>query len=239
MAKTPMGGVDGTLRFRILINSNFHNVRGACMPVIYAEDPVVLPLLSRMRLPRQVLIDIGIKVGGERANVAECEPPQVAGFETWRWGTRFFREHEELKESGWEACERDLVSGVRNAKLGIKLVVCATNINTGNPDPNKQPKNVRDRGPASRRLIHQNTRQIPFGFVPPDDPKDELWYYCLYLSTQHIGIEISRPTDEYEGYITDFSDRIIIAKPGDIPGTRRFQVPEEFADVPRPRASRK
>jgi hypothetical protein len=205
--------------------------------VIYSKDQVVLPLLNRMRLPRQTLMDIGIKVGGERANVAECEPPQVAGFETWRWGTRFFREDEALKGLEWEACERDQVSGIRNSKSGIKLVVCATNINTGNPDPTKQPKNIRDRGPASRRLIHQNTRQIPFDFM--DDPKDELWYYCLYLSQQHIGIEISRPTDEYEGYITDFSHRIIIAKPGDIPGIRNFQVPEEFADIPRPQASRK
>jgi hypothetical protein len=209
------------------------------MPIIYAKDPVVLPLLNRMCLPRQTLIDIGIKVGGERANVAECEPPQVAGFETWRWGTRFFREDEGIRGLEWEACDRDQVSGIRNPKLGIKLVVCATNINTGNPDPNKQPKNLRDRGPASRRLIHQNTGQMKLGFMPPDDPRDELWYYCLYLSQQHIGIELSRPTDEYEGYITDFSDRIIIAKPGDIPGMRKFQVSEEFADVPRPQAFRK
>jgi hypothetical protein len=132
------------------------------MPVIYAKDPVVLPLLNRMCLPRQALIDIGIKVGGERANVAEYEPPQVAGFETWRWGTRFFREDEGIRGLDWEACDRDQVSGIKNPKLRIKLVVCATNINTGNPDPNKQPKNLRDRGPASRRLIHQNTGQMKF-----------------------------------------------------------------------------
>jgi hypothetical protein len=208
------------------------------MAIIYAEDPVVLPLLTRMRLPRQRLIDIGIKIGGERANVAEYEPPQVAGFETWRWGTRFFREDDEIINLEWEACERDQVSGIRNAKLGLKLVVCATNINTGNSDPNKQPKNLRDRGPASRRLIHRNTQQIPFAFIPPND-QDELWYYCIYLSHQHIGIEISRPTDEYAGYITDFSHRIIIAKSGDIPGIRKHDVPEEFADVPRPKAVRK
>jgi hypothetical protein len=209
------------------------------MPIIYAEDPVRLPLLNRMRLLRQTLIDIGIKVGGERANVAECEPPQVAGFETWRWGTRFLREDEGMKGLEWESCDRNQVAGIRNLKLGIKLVVCATNINTGNPDPNKQPKNLRDRGPASCHLIHQNTRQMTLSFMLPDDPKVELWYYCLYLSQQHIGIEVSRPTDEYGGYITDFSDRIIIAKPGDIPGIRKFQVPEEFADVPRPQVFRK
>lgn len=206
---------------------------------VYAEDPVVLPLLARMRLSRQVLIDIGIKVGGERANVQEYEPPQVGGFETWRWGTRFFREEAVLRELGWEICEEDQVSGIRNAKVGIKLVVCATNANTGNPDPDRQPKNLSDRGPASRHLIHRNTGQMRLGFLPSEDPKEELWYYCLYLSERHIGIEIFRPDDEFGAQITSYSDRIIIAKPGDIPGIRKFQVPEEFANVPRPQASRK
>jgi hypothetical protein len=209
------------------------------LATVYATDPVVLPLLARMRLPRPTMIDIGIKVGGERANVAEYEPPPVAGFETWRWGTRFFREDQTLKELEWEVCEGDQVSGIRNAKLGIKLVVCATNVNTGNSDPNMQPKNLSDRGPASCRLIHRNTGQMKLGFMPPDDPKDELWYYCLYLSASHIGIEISRPNDEFNGQITSFSDRIIIAKPGEIPGIRKFHVAEDFADVPRPQASRK
>ena len=206
---------------------------------VYATDPVVVPLLTRMRLPRRNMIDIAIRVGGERANVREYEPKPVAGFETWRWGTRFFREEEALKDLEWEICEGDQVSGIRNAKVGIKLVVCATNVNTGDPDPYKQPKNLSDRGPASCRLIHRNTGQMKLGFMPPDDPTDELWYYCLHLSEQHIGIEISRPTDEFNGQITDFSDRIIIAKPGEIPGIRKFRVPEEFADVPRPQAFRK
>jgi hypothetical protein len=209
------------------------------MPVkIYAEEPLVIPLLARMCLPRPVLIDIGIKVGGERANVADYEPPQVAGFETWRWGTRYFREDAKIKELGWEVCEGDQVSGIRHAKLGIKLVVCATDINTGNPDPFKRPRNLSDRGPASCRLIRRNTGQMRLGFIP-DDPKEDLWYYCLYLSAQHIGIEISRPNDEFGGQITSFSDRIIIAKPGEIPGIRKFHVPEDFAEVPRPQATRK
>jgi hypothetical protein len=202
---------------------------------VYADETVVVPLLTKMKLPRWVLLEIGSKTAGERANVATCEPPPVAGFETWRWATRFFREDKTLRESGWMLCEADQVSGIRNAELGIKLVACTSDANTGGP---KTPKNVTVKGPASCRLIGLNTGQMKLGFVQ-DEPRDDLWYYCLFLSEQYISIELSRPNSEIGGFITNFSDRIIIAKPGEIPGIRRVVVPEDFADVPKPQVTRK
>jgi hypothetical protein len=203
---------------------------------VYEAEAVVVPLLVRMRLPRWVLLEQASKIGGERANVAAYEPPPVAGFETWRWGTRFFREDQTLRDGGWLLCDQDQVSGIRNAELGLKLVVCTTDVNTGNPL--KAPKNVTEKGPASCRLIGRNTGQMKLGFIK-DEPKDDLWYYCLYLSEQYISIEVSRPNSEFGGLITSFSDRIIIAKPGEIPGIRKVVVTEDFADVPRPQVSRK
>jgi hypothetical protein len=202
---------------------------------VYADETIIVPLLTKMKLPRWVLLEIGSKTAGERANVATYEPPPVAGFETWRWATRFFREDKTLRESGWLLCEADQVSGIRNAELGIKLVACTTDANTGSL---KAPKNVTEKGPASCRLIGLNTGQMKLGFVH-DEPKDDLWYYCLYLSEQYISIELSRPNSELGGFITSFSDRIIIAKPGEISGIRRVVVPEDFADVPKPQVSRK
>ena len=125
---------------------------------VFAEDASVIPLLARMRLPREVLLDVASKTGGERANVAEYEPPPVAGFETWRWATRFLREDKRLAASGWLLCELDQVSGIRNAALGIKLVACTTDMNTGSPI--KAPRNVTEKGPASRRLICLNSPQM-------------------------------------------------------------------------------
>jgi hypothetical protein len=87
-------------------------------------------------------------------------------------------------------------------------------------------------------LIGKNTGQMRLGFVK-DDPKDDLWYYCLHVSEQCISLEISRPDSELCGIITNFSDRIIIAKPGEIPGIRRVAITEDFAVVPKPQVSRK
>jgi hypothetical protein len=79
---------------------------------------------------------------------------------------------------------------------------------------------------------------MKFGFIP-DDPAYDLWYYCIHLSEQFISIEVSRPTSEVAGVISDFSDRIIIAKPGEIPGIRRVIVAEDFAELPKPQVSRR
>jgi hypothetical protein len=203
---------------------------------VYTDETAVVPLLTKLRLPRWVLLELASKIAGERANVAECEPANVAGFETWRWGTRFCREDRTLKELGWELCDRDQVSGIRNQAVGIKLVVCNTDTNTGNPL--RSPRNLAERGPASCRLIGNNTAQTKLGFIE-DENYDDLWYFCSYYCERFISLEISRPTSEMGGIITAFSDRIIVAKPGEIPGIRRFVVPEEFADVPKPQVTRK
>jgi len=188
-------------------------------------------------LPRHCLLDLATKIGGERANVAEYEPSNVVGFETWRWGTRYAREDKTLKELGWELCDSDQVAGIRHDELRIKLVCCGTDANTGNPT--KSPRNLSERGVNSCKLIGRNAGQIEMGFVEPDEPTYDLWYYCSYYCAKFISIEVSRPTSEIGGFVTAFSDRIIIAQPGEIPGIRRFSVPQEFADVPKPQVSRR
>jgi hypothetical protein len=203
---------------------------------VYIGDPVVVPLLTKMRLPRERLWEIASKTGGERANVAAHEPPNVAGFETWRWGTRFCREDETLQKLGWSICEENQVSGIRNAELGIKLVVCGTNVNTGNPT--RSPRSLSERGPNSCKLIARNSGQITMDFAK-GHAHDDFWYCCFHFSEQFIAIEVSRPDFQIGGIVTSFSDRIIVAKPGDIPGIRKVVVPQEFAEVPKPQVTRK
>src|ERR1700733_62839 len=111
---------------------------------VYVDEAVVVPLLTKMRLPRWVMLELASKVAGERANVTDDDPPSAVGYETWRWGTRFAREDETLKSLQWVACEKDQVSGIRNPELRTKLVACSTDMNTGNP--NKSPKNLSDKG---------------------------------------------------------------------------------------------
>ena len=41
---------------------------------VFADETAVVPLLTQMRLPRWVLLEMAEKIGGERANVAAHEP---------------------------------------------------------------------------------------------------------------------------------------------------------------------
>jgi hypothetical protein len=79
---------------------------------------------------------------------------------------------------------------------------------------------------------------MKLGFVE-EETHDDLWYFCLHLSEQFISVEISRPTSVISGIVTAFSDRIIVAKPGEIPGIRRVIVTEDFVDLPKPQVTRK
>lgn len=206
------------------------------MPRVFKEETEVVPLLTKMHLPRWVILEIAGQVAGERANVSSYDAPPVIGFETWRWGTRFSREHAELGQLGWEVCEEDQVSGIKNDALGLKLVFCNTDSNTANPK--RSPKNANEKGPASCRLIGRNSGQKSLFPVEPEKA-NELWYLCCHFSDESICIEVSRPSNEVGGIITAFSDRIIVAKPGEIPGTRRTIVPQDFAEVPKPKVIRK
>lgn len=209
------------------------------MTKLFVEETVVVPLLTKMCLPRWALLEILTSVAGERANVAPGEPPTVPGYESWRWGTRYLRENRALRDLGWVSCDKDQVHGIRNAALGFKLVICNTDSNTGSPNLSKSPKNVGERGPAGVRLIRRNSTQTKMHFIE-DDPQDDLWYLCQWFNEKMITAEVSRPESELGGIVSSWSDRIIISKPGDMPGIRRrIDIQEDFAAVPRPQISRK
>lgn len=205
---------------------------------VYVDETEVVPLLTKMLLPRYAMLEILTKIAGERANVAPTDPPSATGYETWRWGTRYCREEEALIKNGWKICEKNQISGISHEGLKIKLAVCSTDSNTGNP--HKNPKNLTLRGPANCRLIDSNSTQGTFEFIKEDAPPYDLWYFCPFFCETYISAEISRPTSQAAGIITSFSERIIIAQPWEIPGIRRpAKLPDDFAVIPVPKIRRK
>lgn len=205
---------------------------------ILFDETEVVPALTGLKLPRFAVLEILSSIAGERANVRDgIDPPSATGYETWRWGIRFLRENKVLTDNGWTVCERDQISGIYHAGLNIKLTVLPTNQNTGT---SKTPRNLTAKGPASCKLIKQNADQLSLGFIKPDVSAPALWCFCPYFCDGYMSLEISRPSLEYGGIVRDFSDRIVVAKPFEIPGIRkRHAVPEDFAEVARPIVKRK
>lgn len=213
-------------------------------PKIVADEPKVVSFLNGLRLPRATMLEILSSVAGERANVRNSDPKTAKGFEVWRWGTRFCREHEKLEALNWVPCEHNQIDGIRNDDLRVKLVVCNMDSRAGNAAPNKQPRNTNKKGVANCARIGGNSSQISMGFPPdkPVDPKDlyDFWYFGIHISENQISAEISRANEEVGGFIVSFSDRVILAQPGEMPGLRAFDsIPEDFAEVPAPSVRRK
>jgi hypothetical protein len=213
-------------------------------PKIIFEEPKVVSALNGLRLPRQNMLEILSRISGERANVRDTDPKTAKGFETWRWGTRYCREDEVLAAHGWTSCEHNQIDGIRNDDLRVKLVVCNMSANAGNPDPYRQPKNTNKKGIANCARIVGNSPQLNMGFPSSTqvDPLDlyDFWYFGIHVTEKQISAEISRADSEVGGYIESFSDRIILARPGELPGLKSFDpVSEEFAEVKMPSVGRK
>ena len=211
--------------------------------VLFAEADVV-PWLTRMRLPQDVLLNIFEMTLAERSNVTASDPVTTPGTELWRWAIRFSRDDLSLRELGWVACWHDQIEGIRNDDLKIKLAFSNTDTYTG--IPSKTPRNVSDKGPSAVKLIAHNSGQKAFDFfqepsVPePEISNNDFWYFCLHASDKSVAAEISRPDLILGNTIRSFSHRIILCQPGQMGGLRRRDpVPEEFAQIEKPKLIRK
>lgn len=212
---------------------------------VLTEDFEVVPRLTELRLPKEVVLDIFDRAAGERASVNASDPVATPGNEMRRWMTRFLRDDPSLKELNWVACAHSQIEGVRNDELKIKLVPLNTDARAGMPS--QQPISVSERGPSAEKLITANSMRgyvDMFGnaYEPAPDPLAdyELWYFCVHASERSLSAEISRPVGLTAGFVSSFSERIILCQPGEKPGLRRAgSVAEDFAEIEKPTIIRK
>lgn len=203
------------------------------------EDFEVIPRLSELRLPKEVMFDILDRATGERRNVTASDPITAPGYEMWRWATRYLRDHPQLQALGWVLCRHNQIDGIRNDVLKMKLVVINTDAYTGMPS--KQPRNCADKGPAAETLIKNNAKHDQISMFD-DEPEltdpiadYDFWYFCVHAGEKYVSGEVSRPDVIIAQTIRNFSERLIISRPGDMPGLRRPDtVPEDFADIEKP-----
>lgn len=209
------------------------------MPV-YSQEHEVVPVLTTMRLPKDVLVDLLDRAVGERANVTASDPSGTAGTEMRRWCTRFLRDDPELRALGWVPCSHSQVAGIRNDELQIKVAFMNTTAGTGMLS--RQPHSVSERGGVSEQLINRNHARGTMSLFGDDDAQDEdpiagydFWYLCAYVSDRHIAAELSRPIGVTASIVDQYSHRVILWQPGEKDGMRRDDlIPEDFAPISLP-----
>jgi hypothetical protein len=207
------------------------------------EDFEVLPRLTQLRLPKDILMDALDRAVGERSNVTASDPAGTGGNEMRRWLIRHLRDEPALKELGWVPCAQEQIEGIRNDELRVKLVVVNTDAATGMPG--KLPKNVAEKGTASERVVERNFRNreaLLFAELQDSVPDPitlyDHWYFCTFAGEEYVSAEVSRPDGMTAGIFSSFSERIIICRPGDKDGLRRkAPIIEDFAEVDRPQVT--
>jgi hypothetical protein len=207
---------------------------------VYVQEHEVVPVLTTMRLPRDILTDLLDRAVGERANVTASDPSGTAGTEMRRWVTRFLRDAPELRALGWVPCSHNQIAGIRNDELKIKIAFMNTDARTGMLS--QQPHSVAERGGISEQLINQNYGRGTASLFGDDDRKDidpiadyDFWYFCAFVSDRHIAAELSRPVGCTAGIVDQYSHRIILWQPGEKGGMRRDDpIPEDFAPLSLP-----
>lgn len=212
--------------------------------MVLVEDFEVIPQLTEWGLPKDILLDILDQAAGERARVNANDPSATGGNEMRRWLTRYLRENKALRALGWVGCAHNQLEGIRNDKLGRKLVVLNTDARAGMPS--KEPISVSDKGAAAAKVIQGNEdRRQGSLFGEPEVAADpianyDFLYYCVHASETSLSAEVSRPSGLAAGFVAHYSKRVVLCQPGDKPGLRRPDpVPEDFADVEKPTIIRK
>ncbi len=213
--------------------------------VVKHQEFEVLPHLEAMSLPREVLLNIFDMALAEWANVNDDDPVETRLDEMRRWMTRYLRSDKRLRELGWTKCKHGKIEGIKHDAHRLKVAAVNTDARTG--VISKIPSNVSKKGPQTKLLTDQNSAVAEpdmFGYVKAicDDPvsKYDFWCFCVHASDKSKSAEISRPIGFVDGFVRDFSTRVILLEPGQYTGRRKPEpVPEDFAAIEQPSISRR
>lgn len=180
--------------------------------VVRVEELDVNARLRQLGLTREGLIGVLRACVYGFGDCTDNDPPSAKGYETWRYGTRSFREVLLPGDSDWQ--KDDALPSIRNAKRHIRIIVLNTDDQTGNPNHKARPLNRLPRGSFHERAIKGEWLPgLPIPFA--DDPKDDVWYFCVYINGDTVQAELSSPDRIDGGFVAEWRERIILMKPGD------------------------
>lgn len=204
--------------------------------ILLPSDPEAIELLRSMELDRDALIEVVRYADRERAL---CTANDVRGFELIIANDKAARGLREMFcGKSWIRDEKDNQAGMRNARLGLRVITCNFDHNTGNPLVD--PTNRVVKGEASRA----KTRCNATGWLPglPDIPAQEgsdvkTWVLGIFSQEgEALRAELSLPASFVGGQYRRFTKRIILLTGGEDPAPVRREVdpdrgPVEIMDI--------
>lgn len=144
----------------------------------------------------------------QSSSVSDHDPPNLGGFLFWAKTVRSLRD--QLVPRHWSASDRRNYATVDHPHKPISIAVAAGDSNTGRSDAH--PTTKTEKGPATRQAVNRN--QLSFEEEDEDFPQArQTWMLLHYVDEQadEIRIELSLPAAFVDGYVTEWSERVIPA----------------------------
>lgn len=181
--------------------------------------------LDELGLSSEMLVTALSRARAEAVQCTDLDPRSARGYTLWAKVVRFLRE--ELVQRGWEKLVVQNSELVVNYDLGIKILCCSGDANTGALAADPQPKT--EKGPTFYEAIASNGDQLSFDFGPEFEIASSLLGLVVSLETwvllyrlgrdgSSMRAELSKP-QLAEGTSVTWEERILIDIPssGDAP----------------------
>jgi hypothetical protein len=178
--------------------------------VLLPTDPELVSLLRGMELDREALIEVVRFADRERAL---CTSNDVRGFDLITVNDKAARGLREVFcGKTWIKDETDNQAGIRNPRLGLRVIACNFDGNAGNPLVD--PTNRVAKGAASRTKTRCNaTGWLPgLPDIPPQsDSAIKTWVLGIFAQENApLRAELSLPIHFREGRYARFSRRLVL-----------------------------
>jgi hypothetical protein len=166
------------------------------------------------------MLEVVDAVVAARSECTENDPSGARGWRGWQMGTRRKRELH-IGYDEWEKDDTDQIASIVNSRLGIRFVVCNTDV--GTCIEGLTPRNRSQKGAATDRAIEESQGTL-FGDAPEphpdsvvrlpqqDEPKQPIrtYHLCVYHEGDDIRAELSCFTESSGGFFSDWAERIFI-----------------------------
>jgi hypothetical protein len=184
------------------------------MPALIHSDPRICDRRLRQYFNSTVdqWIDIVKAAVAARASCTENDAKAAPGF--YAWNAALARSRMIFRREGWERGDHDGIETIWNADL--RKMVGIMNTDSGTCNLERNPRNRTPKGPASEKVVNTQAEFFKAKDMGPLAKRPyALWYLCVYDSGGEVRAELARPIEYSGGYITDFSERIFLVRPGE------------------------
>lgn len=184
--------------------------------------------LAELGLSAELLRTVAGAAYTDASQSSTLEPSSYPGTTKWAKGTRYFREATIV--DGWKPDSTDNFESTIHPSGTHAVALVGGTPDTGRTDAT--PRNARKRGVAAVRAVKRGQLNLLESALTLDTPAPDLWMFLHFHDedAHEIRLELSLPNTIESGFVTSWTERIVIvAEPFD--GITRALADDDDPDI--------